>query len=92
VFAQDGGAPRRSFTEREVPRGQYHIYARDYPGEDPPFVLMHGFPDNSSLYDRLVPELAARRVIVFDYLGWESRTSRRTTPTPSPTSRETSTR
>jgi haloalkane dehalogenase len=70
VFAQDGGAPRRSFTEHEVPRGQYHLYAREYPGEGPPFVLMHGFPDNSRLYDRLVPELAGRRVIVFDYLGW----------------------
>lgn len=69
VFAQDGGT-RRSFTERSVPRGQYHLYARDYPGEGPAFVLLHGFPDNHHLYDRLVPELAGRRVIVFDFLGW----------------------
>jgi haloalkane dehalogenase len=69
AFAQDGTS-RRSFTEHEVPRGQHKLYARDYPGEGPPFVLMHGFPDNSRLYDRLVPELEGRRVIVFDYLGW----------------------
>jgi haloalkane dehalogenase len=69
VFAEDDGA-RRSFKDHAVPRGEYHLFARDYPGEGPPFVLMHGFPDNSHLYDRLVPELADRRVIVFDFLGW----------------------
>jgi haloalkane dehalogenase len=69
LFAQDDDA-RRSFKDHAVPRGEYHLFARDYPGEGPPFVLMHGFPDNSRLYDRLVPELAGRRVIVFDFLGW----------------------
>jgi haloalkane dehalogenase len=34
-------------------------------------VLMHGFPDNTHLYDRLVPHLAGRRPVVrFDFLGW----------------------
>jgi haloalkane dehalogenase len=32
-------------------------------------VLLHGFPDNRHLYDRLVPELARRRVVTFDFLG-----------------------
>jgi haloalkane dehalogenase len=68
-FAQ-GDDERRSFTDHSVPRGEHRIYAREYPGEDPPFVLMHGFPDNTRLYDRLVPELVGRRVIVFDFLGW----------------------
>jgi haloalkane dehalogenase len=68
-FGQDDDG-RRSFTDHEVPRGEHRIYAREYPGEDPPFVLMHGFPDNTRLYDRLVPELTDRRVIVFDFLGW----------------------
>jgi haloalkane dehalogenase len=64
-------APRtRTFHEQFVPRGRYHLYARDYPGAEPALVLMHGFPDNHHLYDRLVPELAGRRVIVFDFLGW----------------------
>jgi haloalkane dehalogenase len=61
---------RSTGIDHSVPRGRYHIYARDYPGTEPAFVLMHGFPDNSHLYDRLVPELAGRRVIVFDFLGW----------------------
>jgi haloalkane dehalogenase len=53
-----------------VPRGRYRIYARDYPGEEPEIVLMHGFPDDLHLYDRLVPHLSSRWVVVFDFLGW----------------------
>ncbi len=60
------------YREHTVPRGHYRIYARDYPGEEPAIVLMHGFPDNLHLYDRLVPHLADRRVVVFDFLGWGS--------------------
>jgi haloalkane dehalogenase len=59
------------FMEHVVPRGLYRIYAREYPGEDPPIILMHGFPDNLHLYDRLVPVLSPpRRVVAFDFLGW----------------------
>ena len=60
----------RDYREHRVPRGTYHLYAREYPGQEPAIVLMHGFPDNLHLYDRLVPELAGRRVVVFDFLGW----------------------
>jgi haloalkane dehalogenase len=60
-----------SYTEHVVQRGPYHIYAREYPGEDPPILLMHGFPDNLHLYDRLLPRLSpSRRVVTFDFLGW----------------------
>jgi haloalkane dehalogenase len=61
-----------SHTERWVQRDGHRIYVRDYAGEGPAIVLMHGFPDNLHLYDRLVPYLtsAARRVITFDFLGW----------------------
>jgi haloalkane dehalogenase len=60
-----------SYTEHVVERGPYHISARESPGEDPPIVLMHGFPDNLHLYDRLVPCLSpSRRVVTFDFLGW----------------------
>jgi pimeloyl-ACP methyl ester carboxylesterase len=31
---------------------------------------MHGFPDNLHLYDRLVPPLGGRRLVLFDFLGW----------------------
>jgi haloalkane dehalogenase len=61
------------FTEHSVQRGQHRIYARDYAGAEPAVVLMHGFPDNLHLYDRLVPFLSpARRIVVFDFLGWGS--------------------
>jgi pimeloyl-ACP methyl ester carboxylesterase len=54
-----------------VPRGTHHLYARDYPGAEPAIVLMHGFPDNLHLYDRLLPHLTPpRRVVTFDFLGW----------------------
>ena len=57
------------YSEHWVPRGAHRIYAREYPGEEPAIVLMHGFPDNLHLYDRLVPRLSSRRVVVFDFLG-----------------------
>src|SRR6266852_8167120 len=60
-----------SFTEQSVRRGQHRIYTREYVGEEPTIILMHGFPDNLHLYDRLVPHLSPpRRVVVFDFLGW----------------------
>ena len=60
-----------NFAEQFVPRDRHRIYARDHPGDEPAIVLMHGFPDNLHLYDRLVPHLSPpRRVITFDFLGW----------------------
>jgi haloalkane dehalogenase len=60
-----------SYTEHVVQRGPYHIYAREYPDEEPAIVLLHGFPDNLHLYDRLLPWLtSAHRVVTFDFLGW----------------------
>jgi haloalkane dehalogenase len=58
------------FNENYVSRGPYRIYVREYGGEDPAIVLMHGFPDNLHLYDRLIPYLSPRRVVTFDFLGW----------------------
>ena len=60
----------RAFQEYRVPRGPHRLHARDHPGAEPAIVLLHGFPDDLHLYDRLVPELAARRVVSFDFLGW----------------------
>ena len=48
----------------------HRIHVVDHPGADPAIVLMHGFPDNLHLYDHVVPLLAGRRVVVFDFLGW----------------------
>lgn len=60
------------FTERLVSRPDGRVYARDYRGAGPAFVLMHGFPDNLHIYDELVPLLVAagRRVVTFDFLGF----------------------
>jgi pimeloyl-ACP methyl ester carboxylesterase len=61
------------YQETFVPRDQYRIYAREHSGEEPAIILMHGFPDNVHLYDRLVPHLSPpRRVVAFDFLGWGS--------------------
>ena len=59
--------------EPEVTHGGHRIYVRDYPGEGPPIVLMHGFPDNLRLHDYLIPHLCPpRRVVAFDFIGWGS--------------------
>ena len=57
-------------TTHSLQRGPHRIHAREQPGDGPPIVLMHGFPDNHHLYDRLVPHLPGRHVVVFDFLGW----------------------
>src|SRR5689334_20506621 len=63
---------RTAYTERPVARGGHELYVRDYAGESPAFVLMHGFPDNLQIYDEVAPILAAagRRVVTFDFLGY----------------------
>jgi pimeloyl-ACP methyl ester carboxylesterase len=53
-----------------VPFAGSRLHVEDHPGREPAFVLMHGFPDDLHLYDRLVPQLRGRRVIAFDFLGW----------------------
>src|SRR5215467_13900280 len=70
----EGG--RQSVTESaiqtlSVSRGPHELYAEMVPARGVPVVQMHGFPDSSHLYDRLVPHLAGRRPVVrFDFLGW----------------------
>jgi haloalkane dehalogenase len=60
------------FTEHRIPRNGYSLHAREYPGARPTFVLMHGFPDNLRIYDRLALFLAraGHQVIAFDFLGY----------------------
>jgi pimeloyl-ACP methyl ester carboxylesterase len=61
------------FVEQFVHRDRYRIYVREYAGEEPTIIPMHGFPDNLHLYDRLLPYLSPpRRVVTFDFLGWGS--------------------
>ncbi|MGH3983910.1 MAG: alpha/beta fold hydrolase [Pseudonocardiaceae bacterium] len=60
-----------TFTELWAHRGPHRIRVRDYPGDGPAIVLMHGFPDDKHLYDQTLPHLTGRRrVVTFDFLGW----------------------
>jgi haloalkane dehalogenase len=72
VGAHDASASRsaRPSSVRWVRFDGHRLFVRDYPGRGPALVLMHGFPDNVHLYDRLVPHLRGRRTITFDFLGW----------------------
>jgi hypothetical protein len=55
------------FVEHHVPQEQGNVYARDYKGAGPTFVLMHGFPDNlhiwpSGLHPRMDQERARQQL------------------------------
>ena len=68
--SQDAAFP--AFTEHRIPRGRGSLYVRDFPGSGPAFVVLHGFPDNSHIYDDLIPHLvsAGRRTVAIDFLGF----------------------
>jgi pimeloyl-ACP methyl ester carboxylesterase len=61
-----------AFTEYRVQRDRGSLYVRDFPGSGPAFVVLHGFPDNSRIYDDLIPHLASagRRTVAIDFLGF----------------------
>lgn len=60
-----------SLAPTDLPASQRrHINIVDLPGDDPAFVLMHGFPDDLRIYNRLAPLLAPRRVVAFDFFGY----------------------
>ena len=60
----------RDVTIRQVPTAMGRLRVTDHPGDDPALVLMHGFPDDSRIYNRLVPLLSPRRAVAFDFLGY----------------------
>ena len=62
--------PATGFRDRWVQRGPYRVHAREQRGAGPTIVLMHGYPDNHHLYDRVIPHLRGRHVVAFDFLGW----------------------
>jgi pimeloyl-ACP methyl ester carboxylesterase len=59
-----------SAEERRVDTPHGSIFVREAPGDGPAVVLMHGFPDDSGIYARLLPRLSPRRAITFDFLGY----------------------
>lgn len=56
--------------ERDVQTPHGRVYTIEIPGDDPPFVLMHGFPDDHRIYDKLLPHLSPRRAVAFDFVGY----------------------
>jgi haloalkane dehalogenase len=60
------------FTEHRVQRDRGSVRVRDFAGSGAAFVLLHGFPDNSHIYDNLIPHLTSggRRVVAIDFLGF----------------------
>ena len=60
----------RNVTTRQVPATTGRLHVTDQPGDEPALVLMHGFPDDSRIYNRLVPLLSPRRAVAFDFLGY----------------------
>src|ERR1700733_7263377 len=62
--------PGMSTNERRIGTPNGRVFVREVPGEDPPIVLMHGFPDDHRIYDKLVPRLSPKRAVAFDWLGY----------------------
>jgi pimeloyl-ACP methyl ester carboxylesterase len=52
----------------DTPHGR--VFAVEIPGDDPPVVLMHGFPDDHRIYDRLMDRLSTQRAVAFDFVGY----------------------
>jgi haloalkane dehalogenase len=68
-MAQASPAPEGASNRMvQAPGGRLHLC--DHPGQDPALVLLHGFPDDSQIYDWLVPLLAHRRAVAIDWLGY----------------------
>jgi hypothetical protein len=57
--SQDAAFP--AFAEHRVQRDRGRVYVRDFSGSGPAFVVLHGFPDNSHIYDDLIPHLVKGR-------------------------------
>lgn len=71
----------------EVELGRQVIRGVETPGPGAAIVLMHGFPDDSHIYDRLIGLIAPERhVVTFDFLGYGA--SDRSAAGAEPASRE----
>jgi pimeloyl-ACP methyl ester carboxylesterase len=55
---------------RSVSVNGSRLWVGEQPGDGTAIVLMHGFPDNHHLYDRVLPYLGGRHLVTFDFLGW----------------------
>jgi hypothetical protein len=69
--ADEAARSPSDYQEHQVPRGPYRLWAREYPGVEPTLELLHGFPDNLHLYDRLLPQLHPPRRVITGVLTWD---------------------
>lgn len=61
-----------AFDEIRYPSadGRLQLFARNYPGDGPPLLMMHGLTRNASDFDGLAAELAGRyRMVIADQRG-----------------------
>jgi pimeloyl-ACP methyl ester carboxylesterase len=73
-YEQDYAASE-PFVAHQIKRDRFTIAAREFgaahAGQGPTVILMHGFPDDQHLYDRVAPLLGQRfQTITFDFVGW----------------------
>jgi haloalkane dehalogenase len=64
--AEHAATTRSRFVETRF--GRLHL--RETPGDGAPALALHGFPDDSRIYDRLAPHLSPRRVLALDFGGF----------------------
>jgi haloalkane dehalogenase len=70
VTTPDNTATITQRRDRHVETPHGRVYVTEIPGEDPPIVLMHGFPDDHRIYGKLLPRLSPRRTVAFDFVGY----------------------
>jgi pimeloyl-ACP methyl ester carboxylesterase len=59
---------RAQGEEEEFRGGRIHVFERE--GEEPPLLLLHGFPSSSFDWRALLGELEDRAALAFDFLGF----------------------
>ncbi|MEW1778396.1 alpha/beta hydrolase [Streptomyces sp. NPDC086777] len=57
-------------VEQRVSTRHGYLHAKDHPGHGTPFVFLHGYPDDSTVYDKLIAQLHPHRSVSFDFLGY----------------------
>lgn len=57
-------------NDRTISTPDGNLYVREVPGEGPAVILLHGYPDDHTIYDRLSPLLAPHRTVAVDFLGY----------------------
>jgi pimeloyl-ACP methyl ester carboxylesterase len=70
MTAQTRGSSVPQLLERDVETPNGRVFVTEMPGEDPPIVLLHGFPDDHRIYSELLARLSPRRAVAFDFVGY----------------------